>query len=265
MSINLTPPPALRSDDRNSLVQMHSFLFRMTEQLNAALTETDRRIIETEKVTGITKAQNAPGEAAPDSGNPPLTEQYESLKSLIIKTAHTVQSEMDVIEKKLKSEYVAWSDWGGYTEDIQADIRQTASGVVENYKFESSTKPLKDQVADFDSYMIGAIGFIQRGIIGFDDKGGPIFGIAIGESLKRTTVTVGDVEYTDVFDTEQSLATYTANRVTFWNGGVEVAWFSDSELVCNAIKVSERIALGDDMWEISRTNGFTIKWIGGDK
>lgn len=267
MSINLTPPPALRGDDRNGLVQMHSFLFRLTEQLNAALQETDRRILETEKVTGITKAQNAPGEAAPDSGNPPLTEQYESLMSLIIKTAHTVQSEMDVIESTLKSDYMAWSDWGSYDERVESVITQTASGVVENYTFESSTKPLKEQVADFDNYMVEASGYIQKGIIKFDESGAPVIGIAIGQDLKKVTVTQDGVEY-EKFDTQRSLATYTADRVTFWQNGVEVAWFSSSELVCVNIRAEDRITLGSesdsDQWEISRNNGFTIKWIGGN-
>lgn len=271
MSVNFSPPPTLRGDDKSSLTQMHAFLFRLTEQLNAALNETDRRIIETEHVTGISSTVEgsiggAGGSgAAGGAGKPSLVEQYESLKSLIIKTADTVHSEMDVIESTLKSDYMAWSDWGSYDERVENVITQTASGVVENYQFESSAKPLKDQVADFDSYMIGASGFIQRGIIGFDENGHPIFGIAIGESLKRTTKTVDGVDYTDVFDMQQSLATYTADRVTFWQNGVEAAWFSDSELVCVGIR-AEKIIIGANQWEVSQSasDGFMIKWIGGE-
>lgn len=263
MNMNFSPPPTLKVDDKSSLTQMHSFLFRLTEQLNAALNEADRRILETEKVTGIAKAKNASGEGATDGTNPPLAEQYESLKSLIIKTANTVKSEMDVIETTLKSEYMAWSDWGTYNEEITNVITRTASGVVENYQFESSVKPLKDQVVGFDQYMAETSGFIQRGIIRFDADGAPVIGIAIGQDLKKVTVERNGTAY-EVFDMARSLATYTADRVTFWQNGVEVAWFSDSELVCTAINIADRIALGSDQWEIGRMNGFTIKWIGGD-
>ena len=64
-------------------------------------------------------------------------------------------------------------------------------------------------------------------------------------------------------DMTRSLATYTSDKVTFWQNGVEVAWFSNSELVTTALNVADRITLGG-LWEVSRRNGFTIKWIGGD-
>ena len=261
MSINLTPPPGIRGDDRSSLVQMHSFLFRLTEQLNAALNETDRRIQETERVTGISAGTTGSAPAG-DNGNPPLTEQYESLKALIIKTADVVKSEMDVIENTLKSEYMAWSDWGAYNEDITNVITQTASGVVENYQFASSLKPLKDQVVDFDSYIVETNGYIRRGIIGYDGEV-PIIGIAIGKDLVSKEVTINGVVYPEI-NMSRSMATYTDDKVTFWQNGVEIAWFSSSELVCRGIR-TDKVTLGDDLWEISYTNGFTIKWIGGDE
>lgn len=260
MQINLTPPPGLRGDEKSQFVQMHSFLFRLTEQLNAALVQTDERIAATEKVTGIIPAPEGGGTAP--GGTPTVTEQYASLKSLIIKTAHAVQAEMDVITANLKRDYIAKSEWGTYEENLKADFEATAEGVVESYGFASSIENLDKQAAGFDSYIIEASGYIKRGIIGYTDDSVPVFGIAIGQDLKSRTVTIDGVAYEEI-DTTKNLATYTATGITFWQNGQEVAWFTNSELVCNNISVNSRIRLGGK-WEMSHTHGFTVKWIGGE-
>lgn len=257
MGMNFSPPPGLRGDERSSLQQMHSFLFRLTEQLNKALDETDRRIEQTEQATGIKASPK--GSSGPQSG---MVQQYNDLKSLIIKTANTVRSEMDIVEAQLRREYIAKSEWGVYEESLQADFEATAAGVVESYGYESRLDSLDDRAADFDSYRIETAGYIKRGIIGYDENNVPIIGIAIGQDLKSTTVTIGGEVYEEI-DMTRSLATYTANKVTFWQNGVEVAWFSNSELVCTALKIADKIILGD-VWEISRSNGFAVKWIGGE-
>lgn len=253
MQLNLTPPPGLRGDEKSQLVQMHSFLFRLTEQLNAALLQTDERITAAEKVTGLTRAETG--------GSPPLTEQYTSLKSLIVKTAHAVQTEMDIITANLRRDYIAKSEWGTYEENLRADFEATAEGVIEEYGFAAKIESLDSQAADFDSFITETSGYIKRGIIGYNDDSSPIFGIAIGQDLKSTTVTVNGVEYEEI-DTTKNLATYTATGITFWQNGQEVAWFTNSELVCNNISVNSRLRLGGK-WEISHTSGFSIKWIGG--
>ena len=269
MSVNFSPPPAIRGDDRSSLTQMHSFLFRLTEQLNAALNEADRRI-ELAQTTATNAAMNVGGntiinniEGGGGSEDGDFTEQYNELKALIIKTAEDVRAEMDVIETKLQSDYIAKSEWGEYTESIEATIEQTAQGVVESYEYDAQLESLKDQAVDFESYKVETNGFIKRGIIGYDGEI-PIIGIAIGKDLVSTTVTIDGVEQQEI-DMSQSMATYTDDRVTFWQHGVEIAWFSSSELVCIGIR-AEKIILGDDQWEVSQTpaDGFMIKWIGGE-
>ena len=139
MQTNFMPPPGLRGAPEAQLVQMHSFLFRLTEQLNAALEATDKRI-ETAQATA-NSAQNRPGsniiinnggsgEGGGDTTTPDFTEQYNELKALIDKTAKDVQAEMDILETELKSSYIAKSEWGTYEENLKADFTSTAEGVV---------------------------------------------------------------------------------------------------------------------------------------
>ena len=96
--------------------------------------------------------------------------------------------------------------------------------------------------AIFDSYRIETTGYIKRGIIGFDDENYPIFGIAIGQELKHKEVTVGGEVY-EVFDERQNMATYAADKLSFWVNGVQVAYLSNSELVVTRIIVSDSIQL----------------------
>ncbi len=255
METNFSPPPGLRGDERSQLMQMHAFLFRLTEQLNAALVETDRRI---ERARMDQKAAQK-GET---TSNINTTEQYNSLKALILKTADDVQAEMDILETELKSSYIAKSEWGTYEENLKADFTSTAEGVVENYGYSSRLDSLEKDAVGFDAYIIETNGYIKRGIIGYDENNIPIIGIAIGQDLKSTEVVIDGVTWQEI-DMTRSLATYTSDKVTFWQNGVEVAWFSNAELVTTALNVADRITLGG-LWEVSRRNGFTIKWIGGE-
>lgn len=271
MQTNFMPPPGLRGAPEAQLVQMHSFLFRLTEQLNAALEATDKRI-ETAQAAA-NSAQNRPGsniiinnggsgDGGGDTTTPDFTEQYNELKALIEKTAEDVQAEMDILETELKSSYIAKSEWGTYEENLKADFTSTAEGVVENYGYSSRLDSLEKDAVDFDAYIIETNGYIKRGIIGYDENNIPIIGIAIGQDLKSTEVIIDGVTWQEI-DMTRSLATYTSDKVTFWQNGVEVAWFSNSELVTTALNVADRITLGG-LWEVSRRNGFTIKWIGGE-
>jgi len=257
MRMNLTPPPGLRGDEKSQLVQMHSFLFQLTEQLNAALSQADDRLQAAERITGTGQRDEGGKKLSPT-----LQDQYQSLKSLIIKTAHTVKGEMDVIRARLNSDYIAVSDWGRYEENLRADFEATAGGVVESYGYASRLDSLDEHAADFDSYVAETNGYIKRGIIGYDADNAPVIGIAIGQDLKSVKVTIDGVEYEEI-DTTRNLATYTSSGITFWQNGVKVAWFSNEKLACTSITVADRIIF-EEQWEISRGNGFTVKWIGGD-
>lgn len=255
MDYNFAPPPALSSDDRGNLVRMHSFLFQLTQQLNCALSQADQRIVQAESASGI-----IPGKS---TGIPQtLARQYGDLKSLIIKTADTVRSEMTAIETTLQGQYIAKSEWGDYEQRLQAHFAATAEGVVESYAFNDRLESLKNQAADFETFQKSSEGTIRRGIIGYDEDGQPLFGIAIGQDLKTSQVTIDGQTHTAI-DMTRSLATYTAGSVTFWQNGEKVAWFSNSELVCRGLNVDEKMTLGG-VWEIGKTHGLSIKWIGGD-
>ena len=256
MRYNILPPPVGQGTAEAQVGQIHRYLFRLSEQLNQALEQTDERIVNAE--TTATTAANSIKTAESED----LPSQYNRLRSLIIKTADIVRHEMDVMIGSLSSKYIAISDWGQYEENIQNDIEATAKEIVESYSYDSRLTSLEEDAAEFEEYRITTTGFIKRGIIGYDEDNVPIFGIAIGQDLRSTEVTI-DGEVYDEIDMTRNLATYTADRVTFWQNGVQAGYFSNSELVVTRINVADRITLGGK-WEISRTTGFTIRWIGDE-
>ena len=56
------------------------------------------------------------------------------------------------------------------------------------------------------------------------------------------------------------VATFTSNRLTFWQNGAEAVWVSNGQWCCRSLTVQERIdAVG---WRIDFTNGLASKWMG---
>lgn len=251
MQYNLPMPPTLMGTESEQLVQLHRYLFRMNEQLTQA--------IEAESIAIQDVATQQKKTVKAEELDKGLTGQYNRTKALIIKTAAEVRHEMDRIVAALDEKYVAESEWGAYREEIHQDIEATAKGVVQSFGYDAKIDAIG---TDFESYRIESRGHIQSGIIGFDDDNIPIYGIAIGQNLTNQRVTIDGIEY-ETIDMTQNLATYTSDRITFWQNGVDVAYISNSEMVINKIRIETGLQLSDK-WEISHSKGFAIKWIGGE-
>lgn len=237
--INLTPPSAT-GGQAEQVRNLYSYLYQLTDRLNAAFVALD---------VGGSNASGASASAAGASGGMSADQarQYNELKALIIKTGTVTKEYADKLVASLDSVYIAQSEWGTYEEQIHQDIEATASGIVESYNFQS-------QIDALDDYRIEASGYILRGIIGYDENNVPIFGIAIGQDLKTTEVTIDGVTYKQV-DMTKNLATYTADGITFWLNGVAVARLNQQELSITRAVITDKITLGD--WEIA-TNGTGI-------
>lgn len=254
MMNNIPTPPALMGNEAQQLIQMRSYLFRISEMLNSAMTE--------QHVVLEQAMQRQSENVSNDVFSAELDAQYNSVKSLIIKTADIVKSELKQYVIDTASNYIAKSEWGSYEENIESQITVGAEAVIQNIGYESTISDLKKGVAAFESYKVEASGYIQSGIIGYDDEGYPVFGIAIGQDLKSKEVTVDGNVYQQI-DMTKNLATYTSERITFWQNGSEVAYISNSEMGITRVHIKGKITLGDD-WELSHTNGFTVKWVGGE-
>lgn len=231
-------------------MQVQSYLHQLVDQLNFSLQAIESG------TNAMTAVRNSNAPAAQTEAEKKLLDSVSNLKSLIIKSANTVRSEMDALETKLQSTYVAYSDFGTFLEDIESSITATASGLNQAIAYYAELNS-----AELEQYRIETEGYIRQGIIGFNGAT-PIIGIAIGQEIKAVEKTV-DGQIFNVIDTSKDMAIWTKDKLSFYVSDVEIAYFSNGALYSDEVIVKGSLFLDKNKWEISHTNGFIIKWVGG--
>ena len=225
-------------------LQQYSYLFQMAQQLNLALEAAE---------SSRTAAVQAAGKSRAAQGT---EQEYQNLKSLIIKTADTVQRRMDQLSARLEGEYVASSEFGSYVEKLSAYIEAHPDALTQYYSFCSDLQEDVDAVdAAFGSYKAGTEGYIRTGVVYYEGAL-PVYGVAVGQNL--TTTLVDGVETVAQNDFR---ATFTAKRLSFWQDSTEVAYVSDNRLYIRDITVLDSVTLGG--WKLASENGLAFQWIGG--
>lgn len=238
-------PPMAAGSDGQKLSAVYSYLYQLSEQLNTAL-------------NNLTVANFAPQEAqalqamAAGTVQKAQAEQASTLKSLIIKTADIVHAEMDKLEATLQSDYVAQSEFGEYKETAKLDVQATATGIVQQYTSEYDVKVGKVE-ADFEAYRKSSESFIKTGILYNDENGNPVTGVAVGENLTTTTV-----DGVTTVDRKALMSTFTANRLSFWQNGVELAYMTGGVLHISKAELSDQLIVGNYTIKAMADGGFAI-------
>lgn len=240
-------PPATSGNATRDIMAMRSYLYRMNENLQLALSSLTA---ENFSSTGLSQVR---GDAAAKEKAQAQEQEYLALRSLIIKTADTVQAEIEELEAELHGEYVALSDFGAYQESVSNEISATATGIVQSYGYDAQLHALELAQASFETYQVTTEQYIKSGLLYYDGAV-PRYGVAVGENL--TTVTVDGQE---VLSRQGLCATFTSDRLSFWMGGTEVAYVSNEQLHITAAEI-DQIDMGN--WRISHSGGFSITWIG---
>lgn len=262
MSGNIRYPNITAQDQAGRLAQVQSYLHQLVEQLNYTLTAI-------EKSTGSLKpTSTVAGEQT--EAEKKLNDSVNNLKSLIIKSANSVRAEMDQLETELGSSYVAVADFGTFQEDIHAQLSATAGSIEQAISYYAKLSDLVDEAStEFDNYVVETEGYIRQGIIGYRDAV-PIIGIAIGQKIETEknadgTTKIETVDNRDyvVIDTSSNMSIWTPDKLAFYINGAEVGYFSNGALYTGDTIVTGKLFLANNKWEISHTNGFSIKWIGG--
>ena len=222
---------------QQQVMQQYSYLFQMAQQLNVALGQLE---------SGGTAAPSG-GTAAPAAER---EQQYQTLKSMIVKTADTVQRRMDQLSAKLTGGYVAASEFGTYVERLNAYLEANPEAMTQYYSFFADLQASTETVsAAFEQYRLETEGYIRTGIVCYDGAV-PQYGVAVGQNLICRVVEQNDFR-----------ATFTASKLSFWQDASEVAYVSNNRLYITNITVLEGMSIGE--WEISSENGLVIRWMGG--
>ena len=243
--MNLMMPPAPAGDLAEQVRGQYAYLFQLAQQLNLALEGTEQAAAAARKSERKETAAE-------------MAEGYERLKSLIVKTADTVSARMDKLRTELSGEYMAISDFGTYVERLNAILEADPTALTQYYQYFSELRSDVDAVsADFTAWRTATEGTIRTGIVDYKD-GVPVYGLAVGQKLETSVDTAtGDT----VIEKKNFRAIYAANRLSFWEDGVEVAYVSNNQLYITNVVALATLTVG--RWSVSGTNGLAFQWIGG--
>ena len=130
--------------------------------------------------------------------------------------------------------YVAQSEFGTYVEAAAADIEANATGITQMYEYAASLGILGNGESDVDITDIEtwSQAYIKSGLLYYDNAT-PKFGVAVGDV--KTLVTIDDHE---VVNRQNLLATFTSDRLSFWQSGNEVAYLSSGSMYFPSAHIS---------------------------
>ena len=218
-------PPVLQGDEKNQLITLYRYLNAMSEKLNTAL-------------NSISVGQmDANTQQVIRTGNKAETEQQVAgLKSLIIKTAEIVHGEMDEISTTLESRFNYISDqFGTMQENITSRIEANARGITQNYEYIQTIQQQGNNNATLTEH------FRQYIFAGILDTTTQKAGIAIGEHVTNDDGT---------YNSAAKMATFTMDRLSFWQGDVELAYFSDNVFHIPNGEVGKTMKMGRHTWKV---------------
>lgn len=246
-------PAAPEGSLQEQVTQQYAYLLQMAQQLNLALGQLEGT------GGGGTGFASAARQAAGRTGSNKIEkadEQYETLRSMIIKTAARVEKTTQELTAQLKENYVAASDFGQYIATLSAYLEANPEALTQYYSFVSDLKANVEAVdAAFSHYKVDTEGYIRTGIVYYEGAV-PVYGVAVGQGL-----TCREVDGEKVVDQSNFRAVFTATRLSFWQDATEVAYVSNNRLYITSITVLGGIGIGK--WSIGTAeDGLVFRWIG---
>ena len=239
MNVDIRLPNINGATEKEQLQQVKSYLYQFAEQLKWALNTIE---------TG--SSAESGNDSIVQSGTTDAVEaekNFNSIKSLIIKSADIVDAYYEKMSKHLEGDYVAKSDFGTYSEKTSAYIEASSKAIEQYY---TDIQNLQTTLEAVNSKLIETSAYIKSGLLGYNDDGTPIYGVEVGQS--------NEVNGENVFD---KFSRFTADRLSFYDrNDVEVAYVGDYKLYITNAEITGNLKLGGYL--IDTTDGLAFKWIG---
>lgn len=223
-------PPVLSGKPEEQLVQLKNYLFTVSNKLNDVFMEVSIQEQKAEEQRTITAAGGGTAEAAePDN-------TFLKTKQLIIKTAEIVRNEMQEIQTTLGANIQAISDqFGTYEQNLEQTITATAQGVLQNFRIEERISGVENSTEEF---LRTTRQYIYSGLL---DANNQIYGIAIGYNV---------TDENGELNNQNKMATFTADRLSFYLNGAEVAYFSNNVFHIARGEVTDSMIMGNFQWKV---------------
>ena len=206
-SLTLHYPPMTGGDAAQQLDGLRRYLVQLTDELNGADWSAGAVL------TQISQAIDASALSQKER----LTELngFAALKTLIIKTADFAAENSEAFKLKLSGNYVAVSDFGKYWQEASMTIDGNEFGIRQLYEFSAGVN---------NAFTVNSKQYVKTGLLYYNGVT-PVYGVGVGNIA--TTVS-NDKEVID--KTQNELLTVTSGRVSFWQGGSEVAYLAQKKL-----------------------------------
>lgn len=238
MSFDIRLPNITASTDAGKLQQMQSYMYQLVEQLNWAL-NTMESVQAGNTSPSLVYQQREP------STQQEAESTFNSIKSLIIKSADIVKAYETTILNDFNGKYFADSDFGTYIEETSRKIEENSKGATETY---TNIQTITGRLEGVEDDLRTTNAYIKRGLLGYDESGNAVYGIEVGETNEDGSF----IKY----------ARFKADRLSFFDSnGNEVAYIGSGCLYVRG----KTVFLGDIQlggYKADTSDGLAFTWIG---
>lgn len=239
--IDIRQPNITAQTDREQLLQMRSYLYQLSQQLQWAFNTIDAS-------GGSGTASGTVSGVPVSAGTTDTSNTFAEIKDLIIKSADIVNAYYMQINKRLEGQYVAQSDFGKYSEKTAQDIVENSTSINQIF---SNLRETSDLVETLYASSVNTNAYIKTGLLYEDEHGIPVYGLEVGQT--------NDVNGENVFT---KFARFRSDRLSFYDrNDTEVAYVSDYKLYITNAEITGSLRLADK-FKIYYNNGLAFQWIG---
>ena len=207
-SMKLAHPSIAGKTSGEQLESMRRYLCTLTDQLNLADWSAGAVLQE------VSRAIDA--DSLPDAERKTQLGNFGQLKALIIKTADYAAANSESFQTQLSGNYVAVSDFGKYWQEATMTIDGNEFGIRQLYDYAAGIN---------NDFAVNSQQYVKTGLLYYNGAV-PVYGVGVG-NIETTVTKDGE---TVVDQKKNELVTVTPGRVSFWQGGDEIAYLSAKKL-----------------------------------
>ena len=242
MGLELRFPNITAQDGASQLAQVKSYLYQLVGQLQYAISElegtTSNAVVLSQKTSSYVDEVTKPKAS------------FDSIKSLIIKSADIVQAYYEEINKRLVGEYMAQSDFGVFTEQTEQAITENSTEIKRLF---TNIQEIVTDIESLEFTLVEVNAHIKSGLL-YEDEGVPVYGLEIGQK--------NIIDGEEVFN---KFARFTSDRLSFYDqNGNEVAYISDYKLYIRNVQITGSYRIGGFVDTVQPNGDVVTRWVGGD-
>lgn len=207
-SMKLAYPSIAGKTSGEQLESMRRYLCTLTDQLNLADWSAGAVLQE------VSRAIDA--DSLPDAERKTQLGNFGQLKALIIKTADYAAANSESFKTQLSGNYITVSDFGKYWQKATMTVDGNEFGIRQLYDYAAGIN---------NDFAVNSQQYVKTGLLYYNGAV-PVYGVGVG-NIETTVTKDGE---TVVDQKKNELVTVTPGRVSFWQGGDEIAYLSAKKL-----------------------------------